>query len=97
MIRLDIMKLLEQRGKTKYWLYKRMGGMNYQKINRIANGETKAIRFEALEGLGQVLECTPNNLFVFDLNEPESLRHGFAVPADEKEPAAASRQPVNTR
>ena len=40
MVRLDIMKLLEARGKTKYWLYKQMGGMSYQTFNRIANGET---------------------------------------------------------
>ena len=72
MVRLDIMKLLEERGKTKYWLYKQMGGMSYQNFNRIANGKTTAIRFETLETLCQVLECTPNDLFVIDFDAPES-------------------------
>ena len=71
MIRLDVLRLLEQRGKTKYWLYKQMGGMSYQNFNRIATGQTKAIRFETLETLCQVLECTPNDLFVIDLDAPE--------------------------
>ena len=71
MVRLDIMKLLEERGKTKYWLYKQMGGMSYQNFNRIANGKTTAIRFETLETLCQVLECTPNDLFVIDFDAPE--------------------------
>ena len=71
MIRLDVLRLLEQRGKTKYWLYKQMGGMSYQNFNRIATGQTKAIRFETLETLCQVLECTPNVLFVIDLDAPE--------------------------
>ena len=72
MVRLDIMNLLEERGKTKYWLYKQMGGMSYQNFNRIANGETTAIRFETLETLCQVLECTPNDLFIIDFDKPES-------------------------
>lgn len=71
MIRLDVLRLLEQRGKTKYWLYKQMGGMSYQNFNRIATGQTRAIRFETLETLCQVLECTPNDLFVIDFDEPE--------------------------
>lgn len=71
MIRLDVLRLLEQRGKTKYWLYKQMGGMSYQNFNRIATGQTKAIRFETLETLCQVLECTPNDLFVIDLDALE--------------------------
>ena len=71
MIRIDVMRLLEERGKTKYWLYKQMGGMSYQNFNHIATGKSKAIRFETLETLCQVLECTPNDLFVIDWDEPE--------------------------
>ena len=71
MVKLDILNLLEQKGKTKYWLYKQMGGMSYQNFNKMANGKTKGIRFETLEILCQVLECTPNDLFVIDLEQPE--------------------------
>lgn len=71
MVKLDILNLLEQKGKTKYWLYKQMGGMSYQNFNKMANGKTKGIRFETIEILCQVLECTPNDLFVMDLEQPE--------------------------
>ena len=70
MIRLDILKLLEQRGKKKYWLYKQMG-MSYQNFNRMVNNQTKSIRFENLEALCQILECTPNDLFLIDPDQPE--------------------------
>ncbi|MBP3509657.1 helix-turn-helix domain-containing protein [Oscillibacter sp.] len=71
MVKLDILNLLEQKGKTKYWLYKQMGGMSYQNFNKMANGKTKGIRFETIEILCQVLDCTPNDLFVMDLEQPE--------------------------
>ena len=71
MVKLGILHLLEQKGKSKYWLYEQMGGMSYQNFNKMANGQTKGIRFETLEILCQVLECTPNDLFVVDLEQPE--------------------------
>lgn len=66
---IDILRLLRERGKAKYWLYKQMGGMSYQNFNKMANGQTHGIPFETLEILCQVLKCTP--LFVIDLQEPE--------------------------
>lgn len=62
MIRLEVLPLLERRGKTKYWLYKQLG-MSYQNFNRMVNNETKSIRYENLEALCQLLDCTPNDLF----------------------------------
>ena len=64
MVTLDVLRLLEQRGKTKYWLYKQLG-MSYQNFNRMVNNETKSIRYETIEVLCQLLECTPNQLFRF--------------------------------
>ncbi len=71
MVRMNILHLLEEKGKTKYWLYKQMGGMSYQNFNKMATGQTGGIRFETIEILCQVLECTPNDLFVIDLHKPE--------------------------
>lgn len=71
MTKLAVLKLLEQRGKTKYWLYKQLG-MSYQNFNRMANNQTKSIRYEIIEALCQVLECTPNDLFEIDFDQPES-------------------------
>ena len=64
MVTLNVLALLEQRGKTKYWLYKQMG-MSYQNFNRMVKNETKSIRYETIETLCLLLECTPNQLFHF--------------------------------
>ena len=64
MIRLRAVELLESRGKTKYWLYKQMG-MSYQNFKKMINNETKSIRYENIETLCLLLECTPNDLFEF--------------------------------
>ncbi len=62
MIKLNIKEILKEKGKTKYWLVKQMES-NYQSISDIMNNTTTAIRFETLEKLCKVLECTPNDIF----------------------------------
>ena len=64
MVKLNALALLEKKGKTKYWLYKQMG-MSYQNFSRMINNETKAIRYENVETLCLLLECTPNELLIF--------------------------------
>uniref|UniRef100_UPI00402858E9 helix-turn-helix domain-containing protein n=1 Tax=Eubacterium sp. TaxID=142586 RepID=UPI00402858E9 len=63
MIKLNVLALLEQKGKTKYWLYKQLG-MSYQNFNKMVNNETKSIRYDNIEVMCQLLECTPNELFL---------------------------------
>ena len=63
MIKLNVLALLEQRGHTKYWLYKQLG-MSYQNFSRMVNNETRSIRYENIETLCLLLECTPNELFL---------------------------------
>ena len=65
MVRLNILPLLEKKGKTKYWLYKQMG-MSYQNFNRMVTNQTQAIQLHRIETLCQLLECTPNELFEID-------------------------------
>lgn len=62
MIKLNILEILEKQGKTKYWLYKQLG-MSYQNVKRIIDNETKSIRFETIETLCNLLNCSPNELF----------------------------------
>ena len=62
MIRLNVLKLLEDQGKTKYWLYKQLG-MSYQNFSRMVNNETRSIRYENIETMCLLLNCTPNELF----------------------------------
>ncbi|MBQ8881430.1 MAG: helix-turn-helix transcriptional regulator [Oscillospiraceae bacterium] len=64
MIKLNALALLEKKGRTKYWLYKQLG-MSYQNFSRMVNNETKAIRYENIETLCLLLECTPNDLLIF--------------------------------
>ena len=63
MIKLDVLRLLEEQGKTKYWLYKQLG-MSYQNFSKMVNNQTKSIRYENIETLCLLLNCTPNDLFV---------------------------------
>ena len=63
-MKLIVLDILETKGKTKYWLYKQMG-MSYQNFSRMVNNETKSIKFDNLEALCQILECTPNDIFEF--------------------------------
>ena len=70
MIRFNIEDLLAEKGKTRYWLAKQMG-MSHQNVTKMVRNQAKGIRLETLEALCQVLDCTPNDLFVIDWEEPE--------------------------
>ena len=62
MLKLKVLELLKQKGHTKYWLYKQLG-MSYQNFNKMVNNQTKSIRYENIETICLLLECTPNELF----------------------------------
>jgi len=70
MIKLNVLNLLEKNGKTKYWLYKQLG-MSYQNFSRMVNNETKSIRYENIEVMCLLLNCTPNELFVITEDSSE--------------------------
>ena len=63
MIRLDVLRILEEQGKTKYWLYKQLG-MSYQNFSKMVNNQTKSIRYENIETMCLLLHCTPNDLLI---------------------------------
>ena len=65
MLKLDVLKLLEENGKTEYWRYKRLG-MSYQNFNKMVNNETSSIRYEVIEELCSLFNCSPNKLFALD-------------------------------
>ena len=62
MLKLRALDILEEKGKTKYWLYKQLC-MSYQNFTKMINNETKSIRYENIETMCLLLECTPNELF----------------------------------
>lgn len=61
-MKLRILEILKEKGKTKYWLYIRLG-LSYQNFNNIVNNKTTSIKFENLKSICEILECTPNDLF----------------------------------
>lgn len=67
---LRVLDILKEKGKTKYWLYIQLG-LSYQNFNRLVNNQTSAIKYENMEALCNILECTPNDLFY------EYYRHGY--------------------
>lgn len=71
MVRLNVLELLRQQGHTKYWLYIQLG-MSYQNFNKMVNNQTASIRYENIDALCQILNCTPNELFVFENDEPNA-------------------------
>jgi len=65
MLKLNVLEHLDKKGKTKYWLYMQIG-MSWQNFNNMINNKTKSIKYENLEAMCQIFECTPNDLFIFE-------------------------------
>lgn len=62
-MKLRILEILKEKNKTKYWLYIRLG-LSYQNFNKLINNQTTSIKFENLQALCDILDCTPNDLFI---------------------------------
>lgn len=61
MVYLNVKELLEKKGKSKYWLVKNMES-DYVTIGAIIDSTSTSIKFETLEKLCTLLECTPNDI-----------------------------------
>ena len=62
MLKLRVLDILKEKGKTKYWLYNQMN-MSYQNFNKMVNNQTKAIKYDNIELLCEILDCSPDDLF----------------------------------
>lgn len=62
MLSLQINKILEQQGKSQYWLSKQTG-ISQNNISKICNGETSTIRFDTIEKICKSLNCSINDIF----------------------------------
>lgn len=65
MLSLQINKILQQKGKTPYWLGKQTG-ISQNNIGKICNGETSTIRFDTIAKICKTLDCSINDLFETD-------------------------------
>lgn len=62
MLILNVLELLERKGKTKYWLFNQLD-MSYTNFNNIISNKTKSIKYSNIEKFCEILECEPNDLF----------------------------------
>ena len=62
MVRLRVLGILKEQNHSKYWLYKQME-LSYQNFNRMVQNETSSIKFENLEKLCSILNCSIGDLF----------------------------------
>lgn len=77
MIELRIEQLLEERGKTFYWLAKETG-IGHTSLWRLRHEEAKGISFDFLERICHALECQPGDLLVLVDNKLASKRKARA-------------------
>ena len=68
MLKLRVKELLEERGFSKYSLYKQLG-MSYQNYNNMINNKTASIRYENIEAMCIFFGITPNELFDWDFEK----------------------------
>ncbi len=61
-IRLRIKEILEEKGKSNYWLSQQLG-MCYRNYHNIVTNRTSAIRFDTMERLCEILEIPVSALF----------------------------------
>ncbi len=69
MIKLNVIELLQNKGKSKYWLFNelnRFDPISYTNFNAIVMNKTKSIKYDNIEKFCKILECEPNDLFKRD-------------------------------
>lgn len=69
-MKLSIQPKMNEKGISRYELAKRIG-VTYPTITSIYNGESTSIKFEILESLCKELDCSPNDILIFDSQEPK--------------------------
>ena len=62
MLYLNVKELLKKKQKTKYWLVQNMHS-DYKTISDMMDNKTSGIKFETIEKLCILLDCTPNDIF----------------------------------
>ncbi len=61
MIEIRVGELLEERGRTYYWLAKQTG-ISHTTLWRLKKGKAQGINFATLEGICRVLKCQPGDV-----------------------------------
>lgn len=90
-MRLDIKKQLKKANITRYKLAKLLD-VSYPTISKIYNGEASTINLNTLEQLCIILNCTPNDVLVFEnLNKIkteseniDTVKNGYIINCSQK-------------
>lgn len=61
-IRLRVKEILEEKGKSNYWLSQQLG-MCYRNFHNIVTNNTSSIRFDTMKKLCEILEISVSELF----------------------------------
>ncbi len=70
MLYLNVKELLKKKRKTKYWLVQNMHS-DYKTISDMMDNKTSGIKFETIEKLCILLDCTPNDIFLIETESTE--------------------------
>ena len=70
MLYLNVKELLKKKQKTKYWLVQNMHS-DYKTISDMMDNKTSGIKFETIEKLCILLDCTPNDIFLIETESTE--------------------------
>ena len=73
MLDLNVKEFLKNRRKTKYWLVQNMHS-DYKTISDMMDNKTSGIRFETIEKLCILLDCTPNDIFKLEEESKEKKK-----------------------
>jgi putative transcriptional regulator len=63
MIQPKLSEVLEEKGKTLYWLAKETG-IAYSTLHKFNTSQTKGIDYRVLDGMCLALDCQPGDLLV---------------------------------
>lgn len=71
MLKLNALNLLEKKRKTKYWLYKCKWN-ELSNFTKMIHNKTKSIKYDNLGAMCYILECSVDELLVFENEEQQS-------------------------
>ena len=71
-MKISIQKKLEEKAISRYELASRIG-VTYPTIDKIYKQKSESIKFEILESICRVLNCTPNDIIISDDDQVQQL------------------------
>lgn len=67
-MKLNIKQLMDEKKISRYEMSQKIG-VTYPTMTNLYNGTSSNIRLDNLEMICKILECTPNDIFIFEDNE----------------------------